>query len=689
MATLYTYPDNIMNDILSHKYICETNHLSSPDTLADSTWLNTSFIYSLFDDGPKLLFILDSIFSYCPSKQLIVTRFNHRFGVDLITSFLKLTSLLNTNPYSSDDILHTSCSDDYESSVNTFHKFNSLSNAILITNLVPLVPLKDVHIVHLTDSYSFQNAQTIIDRLHKLSDKNLTILSHLATHPSELSSDQVLYDDLISRVSASNNLYYNLISSGKPNTESTTIHQIRLLEAYTHFKTHIDIQVENRDKPEDYLKNLFDAITRKLNFTFYTIEEECEIGMSFELMNARGKGLSTLELLKNYLMHWVSRNVSKPVDRKDLTGIINRNWKEVYANIGQCGGSEDQCLRIAWVLYCEHAPKLWWGYDGFKKKEYLPLRDFTVIPKENVREFISTFSKGLAEVSRHYAILINPTNVTTISKEELEWLSKIHNTGNIANFLPLLVSARKQATDTSSFKDYYNLLKTLECYAYRVFIFSNKRGDAGRSQMYKYAYDVFKEEKTIEATNPLIYGLARYYSNEDEFNNFLSMATNWYPRRRILKYTLFEYELFLLADEGKGKKPKLAWSDLTDSTIEHILPQTPEADSEWLKVWNKQEDIDKYLHDIGNLVLTENNSNYYNFEFERKKGTPGAGYCYANSDIRQERKIAAYDKWDVESVEKRRNELTEWIKMRWGINSSMLPPTEPEEIIEEEENEDE
>jgi len=216
MATLYTYPDNIMNDILSHKYICETNHLSSPDTLADSTWLNTSFIYSLFDDGPKLLFILDSIFSYCPSKQLIVTRFNHRFGVDLITSFLKLTSLLNTNPYSSDDILHTSCSDDYESSVNTFHKFNSLSNAILITNLVPLVPLKDVHIVHLTDSYSFQNAQTIIDRLHKLSDKNLTILSHLATHPSELSSDQVLYDDLISRVSASNNLYYNLISSGKP-----------------------------------------------------------------------------------------------------------------------------------------------------------------------------------------------------------------------------------------------------------------------------------------------------------------------------------------------------------------------------------------------------------------------------------------------------------------------------------------
>ena len=56
--------------------------------------------------------------------------------------------------------------------------------------------------------------------------------------------------------------------------------------------------------------NLFDAIIRKLNFSFYSIEVESEIGMTFELMNSRGKDLSALELLKNYLMHWIYRNVN-------------------------------------------------------------------------------------------------------------------------------------------------------------------------------------------------------------------------------------------------------------------------------------------------------------------------------------------------------------------------------------------
>lgn len=138
----------------------------------------------------------------------------------------------------------------------------------------------------------------------------------------------------------------------------------------------------------------------------------------------------------------------------------------------------------------------------------------------------------------------------------------------------------------------------------------------------------------------------------------------WYQFRRLLKYTLFEYELWLL--NGKNK-PKLNWEDLTDSTIEHILPQTPEQNSDWLKKWSKEE-IETYLHDISNLVLTKDNSRYSNFEFERKKGTSGSGYCYSNSDIRQERKIAEYVDWNPDNCKKRRKELTDWIIQTWGID---------------------
>jgi hypothetical protein len=77
--------------------------------------------------------------------------------------------------------------------------------------------------------------------------------------------------------------------------------------------------------------------------------------------------------------------------------------------------------------------------------------------------------------------------------------------------------------------------------------------------------------------------------------------------------------------------------------------------------------IDIHLHDIGNIVLTENNSNYQNFDFVRKKGHSGQGYCYANSDIRQERKIANYLDWTVVTCKERKVELATFIQNRWGI----------------------
>ena len=49
------------------------------------------------------------------------------------------------------------------------------------------------------------------------------------------------------------------------------------------FKEHI------KSHEVDALKKLFRAITSKLVFTYYTIEKESEIGMTFELMNARGQ----------------------------------------------------------------------------------------------------------------------------------------------------------------------------------------------------------------------------------------------------------------------------------------------------------------------------------------------------------------------------------------------------------------
>ena len=463
-----------------------------------------------------------------------------------------------------------------------------------------------------------------------------------------------------------NDFFFDLISKGVTNTTPSTTHQIRLKEAYDFLTEHILNQCKEKGSSNEYLLNLFDAIVRKLNFTFYTIEEECEIGMTFELMNSRGKDLSILELLKNYLMYWVSRNEVLDNERETLTRLINKSWKEVYTNIALSKGSEDQCLKIAWILYCSHTPKYWNGYEGFKENWVIPMRDFSKKTKQETKHFIITLVNGLAEISNHYAIITNPQR-DKLSKDEFIWLSKIRHAGNIANFLPLIVSARIQfAKKAITENDYIKVLQSLELYAYRVYLWQQKRSNAGMSNLYRWAQEVHNSVHSISNFPQWIYRLVNYYSPEDKFVEAVHEVDDWYSSRSLLKYTLFEYELWLLEEEGKGKAAKLSWEDLSDSTIEHILPQTIDPKSYWKKVWN-QNDVKTYLHDIGNLVLTESNSHYRNFDFARKSGKVGEGYCYANSDVRQERKIASYPDWTVESCIERRNEIAAFIEKTWRL----------------------
>jgi hypothetical protein len=111
-------------------------------------------------------------------------------------------------------------------------------------------------------------------------------------------------------------------------------------------------------------------------------------------------------------------------------------------------------------------------------------------------------------------------------------------------------------------------------------LWEGKRSNAGLSKFARWAVDINEDHHNLTEIMDWIYATVNWYSNESHFRKILEDEFfDWYQKRRLLKYTLFEYELYLLA--GKNK-PKIAWEDLTDSTIEHILPQNPDKDSLWL-----------------------------------------------------------------------------------------------------------
>ena len=152
-----------------------------------------------------------------------------------------------------------------------------------------------------TESYGKRRLQVVdvIDGQQRLTTCSLylSIISRELIKRGEINYEQeILYfikNGSKSKLRLNNDtsdFYYDLINTGIPNIKAKTVHQIRLLEGYNYLQNHIIKQIKQRqNKVTDYLKDIFYAIIAKLNFSFYQIEIESEIGMTFELINYRGK----------------------------------------------------------------------------------------------------------------------------------------------------------------------------------------------------------------------------------------------------------------------------------------------------------------------------------------------------------------------------------------------------------------
>ena len=57
---------------------------------------------------------------------------------------------------------------------------------------------------------------------------------------------------------------------------------------------------------EQWLRDLQSKVTTRLHFNLYEVEDAAEVGVIFEVMNDRGKPLTNLEKVKNYLLYAAS-----------------------------------------------------------------------------------------------------------------------------------------------------------------------------------------------------------------------------------------------------------------------------------------------------------------------------------------------------------------------------------------------
>lgn len=487
-----------------------------------------------------------------------------------------------------------------------------------------------------------------------------------------------------------NRYWTQFVLSDERGVESAGIRsEQRLAEADAYFGAYLQrYREELGDAYAEWLQQLHHKLTFQLKFTLYNVTD-ADAGAIFEVMNARGKPLTELELVKNYLL-FVGTKLQVP--DHSLREEINSAWGAMFGNLMRSGllakQDEDQLLRMHWITAYDPQSRSWLGSKSIKDR--FSLRAYTGRHEELLADLLS-YTRSLREASQAFCEIANPRDPAAFAsigddgvREDVKYMSeKLRRTKQLASFLPLLMAARLRHPQDGD--AYLAAVDFCERFAFRVYVFMKMRNSAGQAVLFRLGHRVYQRQITLQHALVLANGLALRLVPQKRFETELDLQAerDWYGWQGI-KYFLYEYE-----EHRTGRKQvKLPWDFLDgrdkEKSIEHILPQTP--DHPYWRERFSDEEIATLTHDIGNLCLTQDNPSLSNKAFLDKKGEAGSGkLCYANSLLVQEKELAAVAEWTPRAITDRRDRLVEWALIRWAINED-VPVIEIDEEEEEPES---
>jgi hypothetical protein len=465
--------------------------------------------------------------------------------------------------------------------------------------------------------------------------------------------------------------FRTVILSDEPGPEGPQISsELRLAEARDLFGVYLSKQRDQLGNAyTQWLTDLYLKVATRLMVTLYEVDSEAEVGMIFELMNNRGKPLSELEKVKNYLLY-AGSTVPGP---HGLAATVNEAWSEMLRQLMSAGltsaANEDELLRAHWLTWYDPRPRI---FDGSRSvKEHFDLRRYRG-EGERLLVDLTAYAEGLRQAAvcvcdarapeRAEAFQSYPEPIRSRVKLSS---AKLTRANVLAPFLPLLIAMRIRAANDGP--GYLVIVDLCEKFAMRVYRFGGRRTDAGQKELIPLGYQLRRGDISFDEAFTGLLDAISTYAPWGAFKDQLEAEQDWYEWAG-LKYFLYEYEEGLA--KARGAVPRVGWEEVRRreraDTIEHVLPQQP-IDKYWLDRFSP-DDRRRYTHDLGNLTLTKDNSSYGRKPFPEKRGSPGLGTpCYSESPFFMERELAVLTDWTPDAVAARRGKLVQWALERWGL----------------------
>lgn len=377
-------------------------------------------------------------------------------------------------------------------------------------------------------------------------------------------------DHAVLRLNADARLFFErvvLADGFNANIPATLEAHERLLAA----REQIGTWLAERIKAEVPVAAIRTVIEKKLGFLVYAPAEDHETGIMFEVINNRGKPLSELEKVKNYLIY-CSAKLSAPNLRDD----INADWAVILRHLNAAkkisADDEGAFLRYSLIVHFQaNKTDSQYGYDELRKR--IPIDGALVsdTSKAAAISAIGEFVQFLKAAALWYERLYSQQH-TGLETDLKEVLNQIRAQGTHASIMPMFLAL---VIKLKSGKRLVKLLELLEILNFRVYMARNMtaRKDSGQGDMYYFASryyhdDLLKdrppqerdfEERAMECEDDalefylLLFALT--YATDQWFGASFELekgSNNDFYHWGGLRYFLMSYEVYLQPHRSIG-----------------------------------------------------------------------------------------------------------------------------------------
>ncbi len=445
----------------------------------------------------------------------------------------------------------------------------------------------------------------------------------------------------------------------------------------------VRVEKELNRYDDEKIKDIIDIILNRLVFNIYFITEDFDVRVTFETMNNRGKSLTSLELLKNRLMY-LSTFFSKDANNYGgrLQTQIDLAWKNIYDHLNYKDSrlSDDEYLKAHWIVYQGLNKKKGDAFieDILNKHFSTDSGKFYDLCQESEYDkafnMLYKYVKSLDDYSLFWASVNAPDNISfDIDNDEHEWIKRISRLPDKlymkSAVMVVLASERLSKADKIEF------YSKLEKFVFINILLAQDKNDlsflvtGAKELMNEVNNPKEKMDALIKSldTHALALNSDRVKKSIRIFKEYIDGKENYYYNWNGISYFLYEYNDSLSIPNAA----KIEWYKLNNTSIEHVLPQTPER--EYWKVAFKDyigtDSERRIINSLGNLLLlssgAENSSlKNYSYPVKREMDVDTRKFAYCDGS-RSARKIAQNEHWTPKQIYERSIELLTFLYDNW------------------------